>query len=95
MKEYEVVIDGTTHTVQLDQEDLGRYPGAKPVEAQAAKPADREPGVEPPRAGAGSGLEAWVAFAREKGATEVDLLDADGKPLSRDALAEKYTAATS
>jgi hypothetical protein len=34
--------------------------------------------------------EEWAAYARSKGATDEDLLDADGKPLGRDALRDKY-----
>jgi len=95
VKEYDVVIDGISHTMLLDQEDLVRYPGATPVSAKSSpNPApDRPAGVEPPRSGAGSGMDAWVAFAREKGATDADLVDADGKALTRDELADKYAAA--
>lgn len=34
--------------------------------------------------------EAWVAFAKAKGATEEDLVDEDGNALGRDALRAKY-----
>jgi hypothetical protein len=34
----------------------------------------------------------WEKFARSRGATDADLVDADGKPLGRDALRERYGA---
>lgn len=40
-------------------------------------------------AGNASGAD-WAAFARTRGATDEDLVDAEGKPLGRDALREKY-----
>lgn len=55
-------------------------------------PTSRASGQEPPRAGAGSGTDEWVAFAKEKGATDADLLDGDGKPVTRDVLIDKYGA---
>lgn len=36
MKEYEVVIDGITHTLQLSAEDAKKYEDAKEVKAAAA-----------------------------------------------------------
>lgn len=53
-------------------------------------PATRDAGQEPPRAGAGSGTDEWVAFAKEEGATDADLVDGDGKPVTRDVLIDKY-----
>lgn len=37
MREYEVQIGGVPHTLQLDDEDAKRYPGAKPVTKAAAE----------------------------------------------------------
>lgn len=34
--------------------------------------------------------EAWVEFAKSKGAAEADLVDAEGNPLGQRALREKY-----
>lgn len=40
--------------------------------------------------------EEWATYAREvKGATDEDLVDADGKPLGRDALRDKFGTPTS
>lgn len=46
-----------------------------------------KPANEPARSGS---TEAWVTYAKERGATDADLLDDKGEPLKRDALAEKY-----
>jgi hypothetical protein len=35
-------------------------------------------------------VEAWTSYARSKGASDEDLLDADGKPLGRDALRDQF-----
>lgn len=50
----------------------------------------RKTGDEPPKSGAGSSTEEWVAYAKEKGATDADLLDANGEPLKQAALVEKF-----
>lgn len=50
----------------------------------------RKTGEEPPRAGSGSGTAEWVAFAKEKGAKDEDLLDDVGEELSREALIAKF-----
>lgn len=39
--------------------------------------------------------EAWVEYAKTKGATEDNLKDADGEPLTRAALVEKYGSSDS
>lgn len=52
VKQYEVEIGGVVHTLQLDAEDVKRYPGAKEVTAKAAdapankarKPANKSKG---------------------------------------------------
>jgi len=43
MREYEVIINGMPHTLQLDEEGAKRYPDAKLVSTkQAAAPANKE-----------------------------------------------------
>lgn len=49
-------------------------------------------GLEQP-AGNGS-TEKWVEYAKAKGATDADLLGADGEPLNRDELKAKYGTPT-
>jgi hypothetical protein len=54
----------------------------KPVE-----PAPEKPENEPNR---NASTEAWVTYAKERGAKDEDLVDEQGEPLKRDVLAEKY-----
>lgn len=50
-------------------------------------PAPQKPENEPARSGS---TEAWVTYAKERGAQDSDLVDDKGDPLKRDALAEKF-----
>lgn len=59
-------------------------PGLKKAGRKAAS---SDPGAEP--AGNAS-TEDWAAYARTQGATDADLVDADGEPLGRDELRAKY-----
>lgn len=54
-----------------------------PVEPEEGEEGSQEPG------GNATGA-VWAAYARTRGATDEDLVDAEGKPLGRDALREKY-----
>lgn len=53
-----------------------------PIQAPPEKPED-----EP--AGNASG-EAWLEYAKQRGAVDEDLVDDQGEPLGRDALREKF-----
>lgn len=55
-------------------------------------PAARAAGEEPK---GNASTDEWIAFAREKGATDADLLDDDGNALGQKALREKYGTPTS
>lgn len=41
VKEYEVTINGLTHTLMLDAEAAKQYSDAKPVQSKQAKPANK------------------------------------------------------
>ncbi|UIU47070.1 hypothetical protein [Microcystis phage MinS1] len=53
----------------------------------SSTPPARKSGEEPK---GNASTDEWTAYAREKGATDADLLDADGKPLGQQALREKF-----
>lgn len=65
----------------------GEHPLAALEDGDGDGQPDREPGQEPPRSGKGSGRDAWVAFAHEKGLGQ---LAADA---SRDELVQRLVEA--
>lgn len=79
-------VDPDLYEQTLTVEELRKAAEAAGFELVPVDPDDK-PDEEP--AGNASGAE-WAAYARTRGATDEDLVDADGKPLGRDALREKY-----
>lgn len=55
--------------------------------SSSSTPAARKPGEEPK---GNASTDEWIAYAREKGATDEDLKDDQGEPLGQKALREKY-----
>ena len=68
---------------------------AVPADADSTPAAHPEEPAEPPtppleEPAGNASTEAWLEYARSKGASEEDLVDEDGKPLTRDALRDKF-----
>lgn len=90
----EVEVDQDAHASLLP-EGLSHEETVAALEALAAElgyqlvPLEVEPEKPEDEPAANASTEAWVEYAKKRGANDEDLLD-DGKPLGRDALRDKF-----
>lgn len=80
-----VIPEGLSHEEAL--EAIGAIAAELGYELVPIVPTPEKPEDEP--AGNAS-TDEWLAYAKTKGAQDSDLVDGDGKALTRDALREKY-----
>lgn len=75
-----------TDLVPAGVKQKSKSSGSSSSSSSSSTPAARQPGEEPK---GNASTEEWAAYAREKGATDDDLI-VDGKELTRDELKAKY-----
>jgi hypothetical protein len=80
-------VDPDLYEQELTVDELRKAAAAAGFDLVPVEPEEGEASLEP--AGNASAAD-WAAYARTRGATDEDLVDAEGKPLKRDALREKY-----
>lgn len=85
--------DGTaTYTGSFNRTEWDAYlaKSGKDVSPTAEVPQEPTEPTEPESPAGNASAEEWEAYARERGASDADLLDDDGEPLGRNALRDKF-----